>query len=131
MMKMRFAGLMMFMLLMSSAVHAEGLFPAKPASFKACYDAGQVWIRARMPELNASPQPSRHEFNSDLATCTERVPARAAFTWPAELAYRAKAPYKNFFTQDARGDWIVASYSESSDSPVTYFRMPKSGARQR
>lgn len=126
-MKMRCAVLMMFMLLMSSAVRAEGLFPAKPASFKACYDAGQVWIRARMPELNASPQPSRHEFNSDLAACTERVPARAAFTWPAELAYRAKAPYKNFFTQDARGDWIVASYSESSDSPVTYLRMPKSG----
>lgn len=124
-MKMRCTGLMMSMLLMSSTVRAEDLFPAKPASFKACYDAGQAWIRARMPELNASPKPSRYEFNSDLAACTGRVPALAAFKWPADLAYRARAPYKNFFTQDARGNWIVASYSESSDSPVTYLRMPK------
>lgn len=124
-MKMRFAALTMCMLMMSCVARADKLFPAKPASFKACYDAGQAWIRAKMPELNASPQPSRYEFNAELAACTQRVPAWAQFTWPAELAYRGKAPYQNFFAQDGSGNWIVASYSASSDSPLTYLRMPK------
>lgn len=124
-MKMRFAALTMCMLMMSCVARADKLFPAKPASFKACYDAGQAWIRAKMPELNASPQPSRYEFNAELAACTQRVPAWAQFTWPAELAYRSKAPYQNFFAQDGSGNWIVASYSASSDSPLTYLRMPK------
>lgn len=128
-MKMRFAGLTMLLLMMSSMASSEDLFPAKPESFKACYDAGQAWIRARMPELNVSPTPSRDTFNAELAACTGRVPALAQFTWPAELAYRGKAPYQNFFTQDGRGNWIVASYSTSSDTALSYLRMPKNGAK--
>ncbi|MGK5025112.1 hypothetical protein [Janthinobacterium sp. RB2R34] len=129
MMTTRLATLIMFMLVTSSAARADELFPAQPATFNACYEAGQHWIRARMPELNASVQPSREQFNAALAACTARVPAAAQWKWPVELAYLGKAPYKNFFMQDGRGDWFVASYTESSDSALTYLRMPKNGKK--
>lgn len=113
-----------------SLVHAAAIFPEKPANLKACYQAGQDWIRTKMWAVSDQKEIAPITFNFQLAACTAQAPEVAGFKWPKDYEYRSKAPYKSIFARSAQGDWVVASFTESSDSQASYLRVLKNGSTE-